>query len=812
MDPAKASFLFGTWYHGSRWEPDPEEDLSFASGTSFDPPWLNALLAFHRRGGPQPDDEPELPAEQLDGENLAEEDGDDPERVRSMFLAVLALQVASEEPPEVWATAKRLLASGLSPQRAMDQILMAFAGAVASVPDGPGRRASSEVHPDRLSGFVATLSRLPLPEGPVVRDSLVAVVRERPGLSRDEAVRLACEAMGRGGDELTARLVEQVAEAWIVDGTQLALVGDELYHVGDLTKTAVLTHVLSDAEVRTGQLDAGFDLGPFARVERPCLGDEVLGIESNEEGHVAWIGPEGWLERYGPGALLAVRSDEEGRLTFEQVGRDSLPGGGEEVGEILREAHDEYAERARLPMDGNKLVLSMLVRDRSVFSAPGPPLRELATSAGLEVRRSLVAGERSQWVHADRVERMFRLEDEFDNDEMRALQRLVEAMEDPGADEADLRRALRDVRDADLLSAVTDELVGDHEGPNWVLQADAMGEALAATQRAVAVARRSDEIVVARWLAASVCERGRDPVTAATHVEECLAAGDGWDMVLDRAAGYASDRGDAARAFALWSKAGKRGRRKAEVVAHFARASHPDLGRNETCWCGSGRKYKFCHLGQVRELSLAERSSWLWQKAVWHLQRDRDRSGSEMFDTSISLLAEDHTAFDVLSVMSSPLVADIVLVERGWWDRFVEDRGPLLPPDELAAASGWSRVRRRLWEVVEPGGADGRGPVVLRDADGADRTLTVRGWPGGVDPTEVNLGRIGLGGPHPPGSVVCGRVVPAGDDGLVMVGTTWAVPAGAEADMDAVLAAGDAAGLCAWLAAAAREPDLVEIA
>ncbi len=25
-----------------------------------------------------------------------------------------------------------------------------------------------------------------------------------------------------------------------------------------------------------------------------------------------------------------------------------------------------------------------------------------------------------------------------------------------------------------------------------------------------------------------------------------------------------------------------------------------DLGRNETCWCGSGKKYKRCHLDKDR--------------------------------------------------------------------------------------------------------------------------------------------------------------------------------------------------------------------
>jgi hypothetical protein len=59
-----------------------------------------------------------------------------------------------------------------------------------------------------------------------------------------------------------------------------------------------------------------------------------------------------------------------------------------------------------------------------------------------------------------------------------------------------------------------------------------------------------------------------------------------WPLTLMSLASYASDRGDA-----------KRG-----------------LGRNHPCWCGSGRKYKVCHLHR-EQLPLAERAAWLYQKA-----------------------------------------------------------------------------------------------------------------------------------------------------------------------------------------------------
>jgi hypothetical protein len=35
----------------------------------------------------------------------------------------------------------------------------------------------------------------------------------------------------------------------------------------------------------------------------------------------------------------------------------------------------------------------------------------------------------------------------------------------------------------------------------------------------------------------------------------------------------------------------------------------PDLGRNERCWCGSGRKYKACHMAADDRKRSAARSA-----------------------------------------------------------------------------------------------------------------------------------------------------------------------------------------------------------
>jgi hypothetical protein len=56
------------------------------------------------------------------------------------------------------------------------------------------------------------------------------------------------------------------------------------------------------------------------------------------------------------------------------------------------------------------------------------------------------------------------------------------------------------------------------------------------------------------------------------------------------------------------------------LLERFRPAPHTGLGRNDPCWCGSGRKYKVCHLHR-EQLPLAERAAWLYQKA-----------GADLFD------------------------------------------------------------------------------------------------------------------------------------------------------------------------------------
>ena len=118
-----------------------------------------------------------------------------------------------------------------------------------------------------------------------------------------------------------------------------------------------------------------------------------------------------------------------------------------------------------------------------------------------------------------------------------------------------------------------------------------------------------------RWLRAKAYERLGDleQAEASFHAAESLDPS--WPLTLMSLARYASDRGDAERGLALLRRAEAPPDHELVVLLeHFRSAPRPGLGRNQRCWCGSGRKYKVCHLHR-EQLPLAERAAWLYQKA-----------------------------------------------------------------------------------------------------------------------------------------------------------------------------------------------------
>ena len=149
---------------------------------------------------------------------------------------------------------------------------------------------------------------------------------------------------------------------------------------------------------------------------------------------------------------------------------------------------------------------------------------------------------------------------------------------------------------------------------------------------------------------------------------------------------------------------GRTTRLVALLEAHRAEPRR-DLGRNEPCWCGSGRKYKKCHLGR-EQLPLAERADWLYAKAAQHA---RSPVGDDLlaevgYERCRLRRDPSHDLPEALDAgMADPLVMDVVLFEGGAFAEFLQVRGSLLPDDERLLAEQWLLA----------------GPVGVRSGEGA---------------------------------------------------------------------------------------------
>ena len=228
------------------------------------------------------------------------------------------------------------------------------------------------------------------------------------------------------------------------------------------------------------------------------------------------------------------------------------------------------------------------------------------------------------------------------------------------------------------------------------------------------------------------------------------------------------------------------------------------LGRNDPCWCGSGRKFKQCHQGATELPALPDRVAWLCRKAsLWieHSTGDQRQLVSDLVaaraigDADAAENGYDEYEEDELqdlfeSAFDDPIVFDVALHEGGLFRLFLDERGALLPEDEQLLAASWLTVDRSVHEVVavEPGSS-----MTMRDL-ATGEVVEVR------ERTASRMVHVG--------ETYCMRVVPDGA-GHQVIGGIFPVRAGQEEAVLDLCAAGDPFELCAWAGAIAQPPRLV---
>jgi len=649
--------------------------------------------------------------------------------------------------------------------------------------------------PDQLddAALRAALAALPVPPVAELTEAYLSEAVARPGGLVDDvenAVRMRFGRKGiseNGGDPFEW-LLEVVAELPMHDGSPIEwLAGGRVVHVASATEGIVLTHRLTEWERDEGFISAGFDLAGFRR--RPPMrlasGEpiEVFGVEG--EDLICWEGPDGWLDEFSPGALLAVTVTGDGTVIVAGCPED--PALDADLVARLRAVYDEEVDDPWLPVSGEELILGLLVRDGKTFASPQAPLSELADAAGLERRGVSVAHDDSVWRQDDLFGRLRRLTDRLGEDRALLACRVFDSIfgeaeytdgEGPRGDDA-ARLALLD---AEIGIAALDEAVPVDDPPAADLEAAARwADAL------IALARSPEEVAVARWLAALVAERAGDPLVAAAHLDLAVEVDPSFGPGLDRAAWYASDRGDASLATRLWRSLEEPRPDELSEVEAASRASARTPGRNEPCWCGSGRKYKTCHSPEPAALALPDRVGWLCRKAVSYVQRRGGEAFADVVEAVRARAVDPDEPEDLAEALDDPIVLDAVLTEGGWFEQFLADRGPLLPDDEALLASAWLQVTRTVYEVeaVRPG-----------------ESMTVRDLRSGeaIDVRERTFSRTAQ-----PGLRFCGRAVPDGRDHQ-LIGAVFPVKVGHEAALLDLCDDGDPFELCAWVGDLHRPP------
>ena len=483
----------------------------------------------------------------------------------------------------------------------------------------------------------------------------------------------------QGGILERADMEELLDEALHADPEALASFADG--RIVDVTRVAegvVLTHRLGQAEVATGILDLSADLALFALVAKADgglhAGDgsplQLRERRRRGEGRAGATrltthleGPPGWLAAFGPGRLVAARA-AGGFLALEQVDDEGLAGPPADLAEGLEALLDLANEGDGFPVAAEEVQVLAALDRQGWLSVPRPPFGQLAEAAGFELDGTLV-GRPGCWERyravGDLVAGMARHDlSERETSVLLAALKAFDAWRDDAEARPPASLAERLRLDWPVAYPVLEELRRKGAGAD-----DLAG--FAGTLGGVAGA----------WLASRAAALGGDAGEGERRAGAALVADPGFGPAVAEAAWYASDRGRARDAANLLHRV--RHHDDAELVAlrRLAAASAPAVGRNEHCPCGSGRKYKACHLGRSF-LPEADRVRWLLDKVA---QYATELAPPELLDDVI-VGAGDASAATV--------GLDLLVFDDGWMERFVAERASLLPEVERGWAERWS--------------------------------------------------------------------------------------------------------------------------
>jgi tetratricopeptide (TPR) repeat protein len=608
--------------------------------------------------------------------------------------------------------------------------------------------------------------------------NLARILAEQGPLDEDDIARLLRDSGGADADAVLDELLDET------ECPARQLVDDRWIWLPTLLAGRVFTHRLRAHEAAHDVLTVTPDLDPVTAL---CEHQQYRRLADGSAAEIVLAGfddelleqrgiPAGVIDPAGalllaPGTLQAAGA-AEGDLVGVRLTDEGLV-----VERVTTRVDSEVGARLAAMLDADEpvyfaaAVWTACVEDPEVFTEPLPPLCEIVDDHGLAHHGEWLAPDGFDfdgWLFERGCDAMADRHD-LDPDDAVALYTLAtlydqvsqvlidpvdpdDPLDDASAatDEADETAETADAAEfldlvAGVGAALADPLVAQLllEETIGNGRSGAAGLGVFAEILEPKVPRAAQ--VACRWLRAVALERIGDVDEAERELLAAESMDPDWPLPLLDLARIASDRGDAERGLELLRRAGAEPEHPLmELLTRYRTEPRRDIGRNEPCWCGSGRKYKKCHLGH-EVLPLADRAAWLYSKAFQHmLVSDCDDQLLEV-GYERCRYADDDDPDVLVAALGDPLVIDAMLFEGGAFAEFLELRGSLLPDDERALAEQWLLVERSVFEVkqVNPGHS-----VTVRDVRTGD-THEVR---------ERTASRQ-----LKPGHLVCARPVPAGD-------------------------------------------------
>jgi hypothetical protein len=622
-----------------------------------------------------------------------------------------------------------------------------------------------------------------LQDGPMPLAALVDRLRELGHLDH-------LLAEGVHDEDIEAVITEQILDTDAIWSTP-----DDVYALSAaLMEGLVLTHRLTEAERSEGAVRLMPDLVILdwdAQDRLELVGgdglESLFGDHTPGEDNSTFAGPDGWLDGFAAGDLLAF-TRHGNVVDIEAVAEphEDTP----EV-DLLRAAAE-----ARIPRGQGEeclpVVLDALVADPTAFRRPLRPLGELLATAGLERRGFSYGRVDEEWKTYAELSRERRpagrardwhfdpcCEDAFDTVEAAFLRSRTDVFDDIDVDEVATALA-----HGDVASAFAVDVLDGHRGGDERLLAFASG----------LVARSRRNTAPARLLLALEAESRGEAAQAEAHLQAGLLADPDYGPIAMELARYELDRSRVDQAVALLHHPDVvPDTPRLEFLERFRaqrREAHRGIGRNDACPCGSGRKFKAC-CQRTSTVPLAQRTGLLAHKLA--LFTDGARRRPRVVGIASSACdPDDPSLVEALTAMTAdPFIIDVALFEGGVAKEYLEERAALLPDDECQLLERLVEEPRRLWEVID---VDRGTSLTLRDTRMGERFVV----------TERTASKD-----RQVGEYLLARVAALGDEHQLF-GVPLAVPLCLrERTIELIDAGPDADGLAEWYGEALEPPRVV---